>query len=121
MGTHFVFTIPVDIIPANQQAYTMMKLLAIFALAFIATASALDITTIASGFALLDTNKDGAIDAAELVAAASSQGLEATLSQAAAIIKIVSGKDTMTLSDIQGINKQQVAANVAAIKKVLAE
>merc|ERR1712243_342139 len=95
MGTHFVFTIPVDIIPANQQAYTMMKLLAIFALVFIATASALDINAYATAenFGLIDTNKDGAIDATELLAAAKSQGyLEATLAHVAAIIKIVSGK-----------------------------
>jgi len=71
MGTHFVFTIPVDIIPTNQQAYTMMKLLAIFALALIATASALNISCYATAdnFALVDTSKDGAIDAFEFVAA----------------------------------------------------
>merc|ERR1712243_532375 len=100
MGTHFVFTIPVDIIPANQQAYTMMKLLAIFALVFIATASALDINAYATAdnFGLIDTNKDGAIDATELLAAA--------------MIKIVSGQDPMTLSDIQGVTEQQIAAVV---------
>merc|ERR1712126_109385 len=96
---------------------TMMKLLAIFALVFIATASAFDITPYATAenFGLIDTNKDGVIDAAELVAAASSKGLEATLSKAAEVINIVSGKDTATLSDIQGVTEQQIAAVVAAV------
>merc|ERR1712133_86806 len=100
---------------SKSTAFTMMKLLAIFALAFIGTASALDIAAYATAdnFGLIDTNKDGAIDAAELVAAAESQGFEATLSTAAEIIKMVSGKDTVTLSDIQAIPPEKVQAIAA--------
>merc|ERR1712168_95038 len=116
MGTHFVFTIPVDIIPANQQAYTMMKLLAIFALVSIATATALTLSKADAGyllaqcynqFASIDANKDGVIDALELVAAGSYVGIVATSSQALSIIKIVSGGNTMTQSDIQAITTEK--------------
>merc|ERR1712131_11721 len=122
MGTHFVFTITVDIIPANQQAYTTMKLLAIFALVFIATASAIPLSyedaasllqQFANEFASLDANKDGVIDAIELVAAGSYVGIDVTSSEAASIIKIVSGGNTMTLSDIQTITLKK-AQDIAA-------
>jgi len=122
MGTHFVFTIPVDIIQANQQAYTMMKLLAIFALVSIATASAYTLSfanatyllsKAANAFASVDANKDGVIDALELVAAGSYVGIVATPSQAASIIKIVSGGNTMTLSDIQAITTEKAQAIAA--------
>jgi len=122
MGTHFVFTIPVDIIPANQRAHTMMKLLAIFALVSIATATALTLSKadathllsrLANEFALIDTNKDGVIDALELVAAGSDVGIVATSSEAASIIKIVSGGNTMTLSDIQALTTEKVQAIAA--------
>merc|ERR1711955_10452 len=122
MGTHFVFTIPVDIIQANQQAYTMMKLLAIFALVSIATASAYTLSLAnatyllskaANEFGSVDANKDGVIDALELVAAGSYVGIVVTSSQAASIIKIVSGGNTMTLSDAQAITPEKAQAIAA--------
>merc|ERR1711868_28490 len=100
MGIHFVSTIQVDPIPANQQAYTM-KLLAVFALVFISAASGAVIQKVTKAFSVCDTNKDGALDAGELVDCLEDLGIDADDEQATTIIQKINGKDSVTLAELQ--------------------
>merc|ERR1711915_165347 len=112
---HFISTIQEDPIPANQQAYTM-KLLAVFALVFISAASGAVIQKVTKAFSVCDTNKDGALDAGELVGCLATFGIEADNEQAATIIQKINGKDTVTLAELQSSKDsiRQVVTQYAA-------
>jgi len=100
MGTHFPLTIQVDTISAIQQAFTM-KLLAVFALVFISAASGAVIQKVTGAFNTCDTNKDGAIDASELVECIKTFGIDASNAQAADIIKEINGNESVTLEELK--------------------